>query len=270
MMSRSLGILFAALAFAIAAPLHAAPSVAAPADSMTYHIERHNQQVIVTDADGKALTTFSAATPTLQGLFTWSAAGPTANTPRSLTLTLKDLNGRRLWSTPVSVVYPQIVSVNYPSTADGTLLTINTTQDNPFNTEWPPASGVSFVVGADGRPLNFGVGSHQFKYVYEPHGFSVVDQNGKTLMHGDFAANNLDIGSPAGYGLHLNQDGTGAMNVNGTEIAINKITKDGKVYQSFPWNGHNVLIEQSCSWNVTSDGDLTVSAPSTGSKSASK
>jgi hypothetical protein len=264
MMSRLLGIVAAPLAVAAASPLHAAPA------AVTYHIERYNHLVTVKDANEKTLTTFSAATPTLQGLFTWSAANPPINTPRTLTLTLKDQNGKRLWSSPVPVAYPQNINVSFNTNAEGTQLAINTVQDNPSNSNYPPASGLVFVVGANGRPMSFGDGTHQFRYVYEANRFSVVDKDGKTLMHGDFAAKNLDIGSPAADGLHLSQDGTGTMQINGTSIAIDKVTKDGKTYQSFPWNGHKVFIEQDCNWNVTTDGDLTINAPSIDKTTASK
>ena len=269
----SLGLLSATLAFAAAAALHAspaAPAQAAPAASMTYHIERHGQQVLDKDANEKTLTTFSAATPTLQGLFTWSAAGLTADTPRTLALTLKDQNGRRLWFTPVAVAYPQNISVNFNTTSEGTQLVINTTQPNPSNPDYPPATGLTFVVGADGRPESFRDASHRFKYVYQAHGFSVVDQDGKTVMHGNFDTASSEIGSPLGFNLHLSQDGTGTMQINGNTIVIDKITKDGKTYQSFPWNSHKVLVEQGCNWNVTSDGDLTVNAPSATQTAASK
>ena len=274
MISRTMiGVLSAMFASAVAAPLHAAPAAAAaPAASVTYHIERHNQQVTVKDANEKVLAAFPTTTPTIQGICMWGAVGPAADTSaaRSLTLTLKDQNGRRLWSTPVLVAYPQIISVNYNSTAGGTLLMINTTQDSTPNPDYPPASGLSVTIGADGRPMSFGDASHRYKYVYEPQGFSVVDPDGKVIEHINADTHKFEIAGTAGNSLHFNQDGTGTMRINGTNIAIDSVTKDGKVYQSFPWNGHKVLIEQGCNWNVTTDGDLTVNAPSIAKTTARK
>ena len=274
MISRTpIGLLSATLALAATSPLHAVPT--APADTATvstatYHVERHGSQVTVKDADGKLLATFSAATPTIRGLYLWGAAGPAANTPRSLSLTLRDQNGGRLWSTPVPVVYPQTVSVNYNSTAGGALLMINTTQNDAPDPDYPPASGLSFTLGADGRPIDFSDTSHRYTYVYEPHGFSIVDQCGKVVEHVDIDTKKFEITGPAGYNLHLNQDGTGTMQINKMSIAIDKVTKDGMIYQSFPWNGHKVFIGMGCNWNVTSDGDLTVNAPAPDKKAARK
>lgn len=224
MISRvSLGILFAALAFAIAAPLHAAPaaSVTAPIDSVTYHIERHNQQVMVKDANEKTLVTCTAATQTIQGFFVWSAAGPAANTPRRLTLTLKDENSRSLWSTPVSVVYPQSVSVGcYDDTGSGTQLVVRTTRANPADPDYLPASSLSFAVGADGRLISFGSASHQYKYVHEADTFSVVDQDGQTVIFGYFVVNKLGIHGlgRSRQGLHLNPDGTVTIQIDGKNV----------------------------------------------------
>ncbi len=264
---------FLTMAFAVAAPLHSAfagSAMPAAVLSATYHIERHNQKVSVEDANGKALAAFSAATPSIQGSFTWSATVLSANKVPILTLTLKDGSGRSLWSTPVSVVYPQTIAVNYNSTAGGTLLSITATQNNTPDPDYPPASGLLFTIGQDGRPISFGDAAHQYKYIYAPHGFSVVGPDGKTVMQGSDNASNLEINSPSGFRLHMNLDGTGTMQLNGMNIPIEKVTKDSKVYVSFPWNGHTVLIEQSCNWNITSDGDLTINAPTTGRAAAIK
>ena len=37
--------------------------------------------------------------------------------------------------------------------------------------------------------------------------------------------------------------------------------RDGKGYLSFPWNGHTVSVQDTCTFTVTGDGDLTVNAP---------
>ncbi len=231
MMSRlSLGTLSAALAFAIAAPLHAAPPVAAPVNSMIYHIERRNQQVTVKDADEKTLVTCTAATQTIQGFFVWSAAGRAANTPRKLTLTLKDQNSQNLWSTLVSVVYPQTISVGcYDDTGSGTQLVVSTTQANPANPDYPPASDLSFAVGADGRLVSFGNASHQYKYVYEAQSFSIVDQDGKTIIYGYFVVNKLPIRSlgRSRQSFHLNQDGTVTIQIDGKNVEPSNVLKNG-------------------------------------------
>ena len=224
MTTRSLGLLPAVLA--IAAPLHAAPAppVAAPLNLMVYHIERHGQQVTIKDANEKTLTTFSDATPLLQGLLSWSATSRAANTPRSLALTLKDQNGRNLWSTPVAVVYPQSISVgSYDDTGSDTQLVVRTTQANPADPDYLPASGFNFGVGTDGRLVSFGAGSRQYKYAYETQGFSVVNQEATTVIHGDFVNKRAvpRLGR-SGLGLHLNPDGTVAMQINGKEVEVSE------------------------------------------------
>jgi len=276
MISRiALGILSATLAFAAVSPLHATPtaSAAAPAASVTYHIERHNQQVVVENADGKALTTFSAATPT-QSLLVWSAAGPAADTSaqRPLTLTLKDQKGRRLRSTPILVMCPQTISMNYHSITGGTVLAISTTPLNPPDPNYWPSSGLIFTSGTNGYRLGFVFGSKRFKYVYEAHDFAILDHDGETLLQGiaNSPESSMEISSPAEYGQHLNQNGTGTLQLNGTSIAIDKVTKEGKVYQSVPWRGHTLVVAEPCSWSITIDGKLTVSAPSTAKTTANK
>lgn len=278
MISRiSLGILTTALAFAIAAPLHAAPatSAVAPVDSITYHIERHNQQVIVKDAHGKTLTTFSAATPALQGLLMWSAVGPAAGTPRPLVLTLKNQNGRRLQSTPILVMCPQTLSLSYHSVAGGTVLAISTTQLNPPDPDYWPSSGLIYTSGTNGHPLGFmygTVGSERLKYVYEVRDFSIVDQKGETFLYGEVNTReaSMKVSSPAGYDQYFDRDGQGTLELNGTSIAIDKVTEDGKASKSFPWKNHSLVVAEPCSWSVTLDGKLTVSAPSTAKTTASK
>ncbi len=216
----SLGLLSATLAFAAAAPLHAAPAAAPPVNLMVYHIERHGQQVTVKDANEKPLTTFFNATPVLQGIFVWSAARRAANTPRKLTLTLKDQNGRNLWSTPVSVVYPQSISVgSYDDTGSDTQLVVRTTQANPADPDYLPASGFNFAVGADSRLVSFGAALRQYKYVCEGDTYSVVDQNGQTVIFGYFVNQRaVPRLRRSGLGLHLNQDGTVTMQINGKNV----------------------------------------------------
>ena len=220
----SLGLLPAILA--IAAPLHAAPAspVVAPVSLMVYHIERHNQQVTIKDANEKTLITFADATPTLQGFCVWSAASRAANKPRSLTLTLKDQNGRNLWLTPVTVVYPQSISVgSYDDTGSDTQLVVRITQANPADPDYLPASGINFAVGADGRLVSLGAGSRQYRYVYGADTFSIVDQDGQGVFFGDFVDKRAvpHLGR-SGLGLHLNQDGTVTMQMNGKNVEVDE------------------------------------------------
>ncbi len=289
MISRiALGVLSATLAVA-ASPLYADPaasSQAAPAASMTYHIERHGPQVTVKDADEKTLTTFSTATTNLQTpttnlqgvLIRITPPGAKASAVSALdkiTLMLEDQNGRLFWSTPVPITFPLQTNVSYNPDVGGTLLIVNhQTEDASDSSDpsQPPPSRLTFVIGPDGRPLSFGDATHQFKYVYEANGFSLIGSDGKVLIHGETTKNGVDISAKNSVMAHLNlnQDGTGTMQLNGTNIPIGKVVKDGKTYSSFPWNGHKVLVDQSCSWSVTSDGDLTVNGPAPAKTTASK
>lgn len=221
MISRiALGVLSAMLAFADALPLYAAPAASAPVNLMVYHIERHGQQVTVKDANEKTLVTCTAATPTIQGGVVWSAAGRAANTPRELTITLKDQNSRNLWSTPVLVVYPQSISLGcYDDTGSGTQIVVRTTQVNPADPDYVPASGFSFAIGADGRLVSFGDASHQYKYVCEADTYSVIDQSGQTVIFGYFVNKQAvpRLGR-SGLGLHLNQNGAVTMQINGQDV----------------------------------------------------
>ena len=282
MISRiALGVLSATLAVA-ASPLYADPaasSQAAPAASMTYHIERHGPQVTVKDADEKTLTTFSTATTNLQGvLIRTTPPGAKASAVSALdkiTLMLEDQNGRLFWSTPIPITFPLQTNVSYNPDVGGTLLTVNHQTEDASDSSDPsqsPPSRLTFVIGPDGRPVSFGDATHQFKYVYEANGFSLIGSDGKVLIHGETTKNGVDISAKNSVMAHLNlnQDGTGTMQLNGTNIPIGKVVKDGKTYSSFPWNGHKVLVDQSCSWSVTSDGDLTVNGPALAKTTASK
>jgi len=261
MMSRtSLGILSAALAFAIAAPFHAAPAAsaqAAPAGAVIYQIERHNQQVTVKDADGKMLVMCTATTPTIQGVLMKNATdggviSADRTVPHHSTFTLEDQNGRRLWSTVVPVVSPNRLSFKYNPDVSGSQLIIAHQTEDTSNPDQTPISRLVMVLGPDGRPVSMSDGHKTYSIAISPTSVSLTDPTGKTIR-------SIEIKN------------TGAIvNLNGTKLEIKQVTKDGKVYTSFPWNGHYVLIEQSCNWNITSDGNLTVSAPSTAKTTASK
>ncbi len=152
------------------------------------------------------------------------------------------------------------------------MLAISTTQLNPPDPDYWPSSGLIYTYGTSGRPLGFKygtVGSEQLRYVYEVHDFSLVDQHGETFLQGTVNAReaSIKISSPAGYDQYLNRHGTGTLDINGTSIAIDKVTEDGKVFKSSPWKGRSLVVAEPCSWSVTADGKLTVNAPSTGSKS---
>ncbi len=279
-MSRSLGILSAALAFAIAAPLHAAPttSAAAPVDSVTYHIDRHNQAVTVKDANEKTLATFFAMTPTIQGVFTKAAAASDtgiASTDKKalhrLRFTLEDQAGRQLWSTIVPVVSPLKFSFSYNADVSGLQLTIAHQTEDTSATDQPPFSRLVMVIGPDGRPVSMSDGHKTYNIAISPTSASFIGQDGEILLKGQGTPNDGAVfTTPTGNGSVKTTDTGAVVNLNGTKFEIKKVTKDGKVYSSFPWNGHNVLVEQPSTLSFTSDGDLTVNIPKTDKATVSK
>lgn len=273
-----LGILSTALAFAIAAPLHAAPtaSAAAPVDSMTYHIERHNQQVTVKNASGKMLATFFATTPTIQGVL--AKAAPSAgvvpinkNSSHQPMFTLEDQNGKRLWSTLVPVLSPTNFRLIYNADMSGTELVLDHQTENTSDHSQPLASRLFFMLDADGHPLSAGDNLGN-KFAISPTGASLTDSDGKVLFKAQGTPNDGAIFSgPDGMTGSVKTTDTGAsVNLNGIKFEIKKVTKDGKEYSSFPWNGHNVLVEQPCTLGFTSDGDLTVNIPEAAKTTATK
>ncbi len=257
----SLGLLFATLAFAAAMPLHAAPAASAPVDSVTYHIERYNQQITVKDADEETLATCTTATPEILAILTKVV-------PHQLLFTLEDQGGKQLWSTPIPVISPAKFSFQYSTDISGTKISVTHQQKDTSDSTQPPFSRAVIVIGSDGRPVSMSDGHKTYNFAVTPTGGSITGPDGKILVQK--GKNGIDVSGPEGNAAHLNPDGTGTMQINGTDIAITKVTKDGKTYQSFPWNGHKVLVEQSCTWSVTTDGDLTVNAPSTAKTTASK
>ena len=277
----SLGILSATLSLASVAPLHAAPAASAGiaiVSTATYHVERHGSQVTVKDANEKTLVTCTAATPTIQCVFARNKPSETI-TPRSKKafyqpiFTLEDQNGRHLWSTLVPVVSPTHFQFVYNVDITGIkiLLDNKPSDTSPADQHQPSASRLFIILGADGRPLSAGDNLGN-KFALTPTGGSLTDPDGKVLFQAQGTPNNGAIFTgPDGMGGSVKTTNTGAIiNLNGTKFVIKKVTKNGKTYSSFPWNGHNVMVDQSCTLGFTSDGDLTVDVSSTAKTAASK
>ena len=273
MMSRLLGVLAATLALAVAAPLYAAPTPAAPADSITYHIERHNQQVTVKDANEKTLVICRATTPTLQGIFVKNVLNGTVSTdkktPGQLRFMLEDQNGLRLWSTLVPVTSPLQVGFKYGPEINGSVFVVTHQAEETSDPNQPPALRLVWVMGLDGHPVSMSDGVRTMNFAINPTGISVTNPSGKVLMKSESTPKDGTVFSTSdGASGSVKTTDTGSViDINGTQTMVKKVTKDGKVYSSFPWNGHHVLAEQPCSISVTSDGDLTVNAPSTANES---
>jgi hypothetical protein len=256
-----LGILSAVLA--LAAPLHAAPAAANTVDSVSYQIERHNQQVTVKDAKGKTLVTCTAVTPTLQGIFARqlnrAGAVSTDKTPSPLTFTLEDQNGLKLWSTIVPVISANQVSFKYNDNMSGSQLVVGHQTENTSDADQRPFLRLVILIGPDGRPISMSDGHETYKIAINPTDTSVVGQDGKTLMQMHVHPNKTaTFVTPDGIGSAAASDSGVALNLNGKTVSAKMVTKEGKHYLSFPWNGHNVLVEQPCTVNFTADGDLTI------------
>ena len=280
MISRfSLSLFSATLAFAAAVSLHAAPAAAvqaAPADSVTYHIERHGQQVTVKDANEKTLITRLATTQTIQEVFTKAVPNPNAafthkKVADQIMFTLEDQTGRRLWSTPVPVVSPNQISFVYNTKMVGSQLIIGHQAEDTSARDQPPFSRLVIVIGLDGRPVSMSDGHKTYNIAISPTESSFTGQDGKVLLETHVKANNtIAFTTPDGTGSAQATGTSVAINLNGTTVSAKTVKKDGKTYLSFPWNGHNVLVEQPCTISFTNDGDLTVNIPSTAKTTASK
>ena len=272
-----LGILSAV--FALATPLHAAPAAAKTVDSVSYQIERHNQQVTVKDANGKTLVMCTAVTPTLRGIFarqldkinldkinTVSAD----KTPSPLTFTLEDQNGLKLWSTIVPVISANQVSFKYNDNMSGSQLVVSHQTENTSDADQRPFLRLVVVIGPDGRPISMSDGHETYKIAINPTGASLVGQDGKALMQMHVQPNKtVTFVTPDGIGSAAANNSAVALNLNGKTVSAKMVTKEGKHYLSFPWNGHNVLVEQPCTVNFTTEGDLTINTPSANSTSVS-
>ena len=272
----SVGVLLSAFAFAIAAPCGAAPITPAQAPTavvVAYVLQNHDQHVTVKDGDGKTLRTAQAGTPTLQLVISITSAppaSPTAASPslaapdsavvkpksRQVSLLLRDQNGLRLWSQLLPMA-PQMHTFTFSATsssaAKGTRLELT------FSTKKSETATASDE--SEPPPIIMTIDSHgQFV------GMKGADKEMKIAANRSGVTFTGPDGSGESASVNLNKDASaGMMVINGTQIPIERVKRNGKSYLSFPWNGHKVLVGDGCNFSVTSDGDLTVDPPS-GSK----
>ncbi len=280
MISRTaITVLSATLALAAVAPLYAAPTSAelATVSTATYHIERHGSQVLVKDANERMLAKFSAATSTIKcviarNMLSGDAASNSETAAHQPRLTLEDQNGRWLWSTLVPMAHLKHFRFVYNVDFSGTKLMFDNNPDNtpPPDQSHPKASHLFVVLGSDGRPLSGGDNLGD-KYMISSAGATLTEADGTVTKMQRTSDNSASVVSSDGTTGSVKTTDLGAIvNLNGTSFVIKKVVKDGKTYSSFPWNGHNVMVDQSCTLGFTSDGDLTVDVPSAAKTAASR
>lgn len=230
--------------------------------TVTYILQNHQQHVTLTSGTGKTLLARQSATPTLQLVLSFlptvtaeAEAAHVPYKPQQVSLVLQDQNGLSLWSQIISFGPKENnfdLSTQEDEAAKKTRLTLRISSkksDATLSDSYAPPPRSIVSIGAEGQVL--GVKSGDEKLVATRNGA------GGTSV----AITSLD-GSGESAALTLGKDGKGMAIINGRRIPIERIKQDGKDYVSFAWNGHNVFIGGDCTFDLHSNGDLTVNPPS--------